>query len=192
MHEHILLQIGKKIRSLRQGNGMTIQVLADRAQVSKGLISKIENGRTVPSLPVLLSIIKGLNADAPSFFEGIEFVRYDGYVHKRPEDYVPVEKEPASGYLYLSIIQQSFSNFSLEIDLLELAPGAERSLVSTDGYEFLYILEGDVHYILGDQTLILRKGESLFFNGSIPHKPTNPGAEKVRFLVVFLLMPAQD
>nr|WP_227256257.1 helix-turn-helix transcriptional regulator [Pedobacter sp. MR2016-19] len=53
--------------------GITVQELADKAEVSKGLISQIENSRTIPSLMVLMDIIKSLEIDLNSFFKDINF-----------------------------------------------------------------------------------------------------------------------
>ena len=57
MQEDILIQISTNIKERRREKGITVQELADRAKVSKGLISQIENSRTIPSLIVLIQII---------------------------------------------------------------------------------------------------------------------------------------
>jgi transcriptional regulator with XRE-family HTH domain len=192
MTDHVLLQIGKKIRVIRQERNETLQTIANRAGVSKGLISKIENGRTVPSLPVLMAIIQALQTDIPSFFEGIEYIKYDGYLHKKAEDYAHIEKEEAVGFHYRSVLEQNFSNFSVEIALLDLMPDARRERVSTDGYTYLYLLQGQIEYILGEDSLVMAEGDSLFFNGKIPHKPVNHQDQMARLLVVYLLMPHME
>ncbi|WP_394801049.1 helix-turn-helix domain-containing protein [Niabella ginsengisoli] len=50
---------------------MTITTIAGKADVSNGLISRIENGRTIPSLPVLLSIVNALGVPVADFFKDI-------------------------------------------------------------------------------------------------------------------------
>ncbi|WP_370629788.1 helix-turn-helix domain-containing protein [Pedobacter sp. MR2016-19] len=62
-----------KIKERRKELGITVQELADKAEVSKGLISQIENSRTIPSLMVLMDIIKSLEIDLNSFFKDINF-----------------------------------------------------------------------------------------------------------------------
>ena len=69
MHEELLLLIGDKIKKKRTGKNVTVEQLANKAGVSKGLISQIENNRTVPSLPVLFNIIHSLEEDLRTFFE---------------------------------------------------------------------------------------------------------------------------
>ena len=73
MQDEILLQISGKIKERRKELGITVQELADKAEVSKGLISQIENSRTIPSLMVLMDIIKSLQIDLNSFFKDINF-----------------------------------------------------------------------------------------------------------------------
>ena len=63
-----LLQIGRLIKETRLKNGTRIREIAEKAKVSKGLISKIENARTVPSLPVLISVITALDINIGDFF----------------------------------------------------------------------------------------------------------------------------
>ena len=75
MQEDILIQISNKIKEIRKQKNITIQELATKAGVSKGLISQIENNRTVPSLPVLMNIVQSLNLDLNDFFNDISSKR---------------------------------------------------------------------------------------------------------------------
>jgi transcriptional regulator with XRE-family HTH domain len=59
MEDDVLIQISNRIKDTRREKNITVQELASRANVSKGLISQIENSRTIPSLIVLIDIIKG-------------------------------------------------------------------------------------------------------------------------------------
>jgi transcriptional regulator with XRE-family HTH domain len=72
MNEDLLLLIGDKIKTKRTQKNITLEQLAQKAGVSKGLISQIENNRTVPSLPVLFNIIQSLEENLPGFFEGMQ------------------------------------------------------------------------------------------------------------------------
>ena len=71
MQEDILIQISNKIKEIRKQKNITIQELANKAGVSKGLISQIKNNRTDPSLPVLWNIVHSLNLDLNDFFKEI-------------------------------------------------------------------------------------------------------------------------
>jgi DNA-binding XRE family transcriptional regulator len=71
MEQDILIQISNRIKERRREKNITVQELAIRANVSKGLISQIENSRTIPSLIVLIDIIKALEIDMNDFFKDI-------------------------------------------------------------------------------------------------------------------------
>lgn len=189
MNDQILLRIGKKIREIRQAKSIKLHEVAEEAQVSKGLLSKIENGRTIPSLPVLLSIIKTLKVDMGQFFDGIEVPSPAPYILKRRNEYTPVEKEEAFGFLYHFIVSQTVANAAFEAVVLELQPNSKREKVVTDGYEFKYVLKGEVEYQLGEEVVVLQEGDSLFFNGRIPHVPLNRTNQVVSMLVIYLLFP---
>src|SRR5580700_6801326 len=72
MNEELLLLLGDKIKTKRTKKNITLGQLAQKAGVSKGLISQIENNRTVPSLPVLFNIIHSLEENLRSFFEDMQ------------------------------------------------------------------------------------------------------------------------
>ncbi len=194
MADPILPEIAQKIRSLRQSQGLTLHNVAEQAGVSKSLLSKVENGRAVPSLPVLISIIRALSVDMDAFFEGIGTVSGDAlpYVHKPEATYQPFEREAAVGFFYQHILDQNVNDILLEAVVLELHPGSQRAPLVTDGHEFKYVLEGTVDYQIGEHTVRLHSGDSLFFDGRIPHVPVNNSHEVVKMLVVYLLDTKDD
>lgn len=73
MQEDIIIQISNRLKEVRTEKKVTLQELADKAGVTKGLISQIENCRTIPSLTVLMNIIRELNLDLNAFFDTIDF-----------------------------------------------------------------------------------------------------------------------
>lgn len=185
--DHVLIAVGRKVRLFRKQRGMTVQEIADRAGVSKGLVSKIENGRTIPSLPVLFSLIRSLETDIASFFDGISMALPPAYIHAKPSDFQPIEKEEAVGFHYFQVLNQSISSNAVEITILELEPGAKREKVSTDGHELVFPLKGDIVMHLDEEFITIEEGDAFFFDGRIPHVPTNPSTENIRFLVVYFL-----
>lgn len=189
MSNQIFARIGKKIRENRVQRQTKLHELAETAGISKGLLSKIENGRTIPSLPVLLAVVRALKMDLDVFFEGIEMSEEKPYIHRKKSEYVPFEKEEALGFLYHSILAGSVGPVAMEAVILEVQPGSRREAVSTDGYEFKYVIKGEVEYHLGDEVVAMREGDSLFFNAKIPHLPVNRSSQPVVMLVVYLLLP---
>jgi len=187
MGSSLYLNIGRKIREIRLVNKATLAEVSNDAGISKGLLSKIENGRTIPSLPVLLQIIKALNADLSTFFEGIADRNSYSYIHKKAEEYCLEEKEESEGFSYFSIMSEEVRNITLQSALLRLQPGAQREKVVTDGFTFLYMVEGEVEYVLDKEAISLSTGDSLFFDGRIPHVPQNNSENTAVMLVIYLL-----
>ncbi len=193
MSDYLISGIGKKLRTVRMERKIKLTVLANKAGVSKGLLSKIENGRTVPSLPVLLTLIKCLDLLPEDFFKGLQFEQGERYIHRKAKDYVPIVKEEKSkGFNYQFILEKGFQHFILEAVVLEVAPGAQRKKVSTDAYEFKYVLEGELAYHIDDEVIHLQKGDSLLYDGRLPHVPHNLTQESARMLVVYLFNPGSE
>lgn len=184
--EEYLIGVGKQIRELRSDRGMYGKELADQADVSSGLISRIENGRTLPSLPVLLSIIEALDADPAQFFQGVAGTTDRPYVVVRPSDHEPFEKEEANGFRYELLFNERLTSIGFEAVILTLEPGSERDKVTTDAYELKYFLEGTCEFVIGDHTFTVEKGDLLYFDGRIPHVPKNRSDDIVRMLVLYL------
>ncbi len=187
MGGQLIVRIGRKIRETRMRQQMKLQEVAGSAGISKGLLSRIENGRAVPSLPVLLSLIRALKVPVDAFFEGIDVAPPAPYVHRKAFEYAPFGKEAAAGFLHEHILNQNVLNVALEASILTLQPGSQREPVTTDGSEFKYVLKGEVEYHLGNDTVLLQTGDSLFFNGQIPHVPVNRTTEPASLLGIYLL-----
>ncbi|WP_373495105.1 helix-turn-helix domain-containing protein [Aquiflexum sp.] len=186
MENEILVQISQKIKSIRKDKNLTIQEIADRAGVTKGLISQIENSRTIPSLLVLMQIIKGLEVDLNYFFNDLSLDgREAPILILRKEEYQKFEKEPASGYEYERIFTRKIKTGAVDFVLLEIQPGSVRDFVTTDAFEFKYILQGSVKYVFRDTTIDLHEGDSMLFDGRLEHNPVNESAVPVKMLVVY-------
>ena len=186
MEEDILIQISNRIKERRREKNITVQELAVRANVSKGLISQIENSRTIPSLMVLIEIIKALEIDLNEFFKDIRSKSADlPILVKRKVEYDHFEKEHATGFLYHRIFTQSINPSTVDIVILELEPDATRPLVETDAFEYKYIISGEVEYQFNEEKIILNQGDSMLFDGRIPHTPKNMGTTTASMLVIY-------
>ncbi len=188
MQEDVLIQISNKIKETRKAQKKTVQELANESQVSKGLISQIENNRTVPSLPVLMNIVLALNIDLKDFFEDISHNKEGDQkvVIKTSADYQPFEKEPAKGFKYKRILTRNMDGGPVDMILLELKKGAKRThMFQTDAFEYKYIIKGQVEYQIEEKRYVLNEGDSLFFDGRLSHRPANIGNGDALMLVIY-------
>lgn len=192
MQEDIIIQISNRLRDLRKEKNVTLQELADAAGVSKGLLSQIENSRTIPSLTVLIGLIKSLQIDLNEFFANINIHPANGHViFKKRKDYQPFEKENATGFLYQRLFSTKLQEYHVDFVLLTLEKAAKRPMVSTDAFEFKYLLSGKVEYMIGSEAYLMEEGDSLFFDARELHNPINKGEEPATMLVVYFFTEPQ-
>src|SRR6266705_5751419 len=142
--------IAKKIKEIRLKQGVTLSDLSKRTVLSKGLLSKIENGRTIPSLPVFMNLAKALNTNPKDFFEGGSLAGGKYFLHLKRNEYAPAKKEDRLGFNYDFIFSQMLPSCRMQTYLLTLNPKSERKATTTDGFEFKFMLHGRCDYHIGD------------------------------------------
>lgn len=188
MNEELILLLGDKIKTKRTQKNITLEQLANKAGVSKGLISQIENNRTVPSLPVLFNIIHSLGEDLKTFFEDMHDSFNNGHVliiRKGQEKMF--EKEPVKGFSYKRILTRSVASQATDVVLLELKKNAARKqMIRTDAFECKYILKGSVEYQIEKEVFTLDAGDTLFFDGRAKHRLKNTGNTEALILAIYL------
>ena len=191
MQEDMLIQISNKIKEIRKQKNITVQQLASKAEVSKGLISQIENNRTVPSLPVLMSIVQSLNLDLNEFFKDIlpKKKAPRKVVLKTPKEYEVFEKEHAKGFRYNRMFTRNIQSGPVDFVLLELKKGARRNkMIQSESFEFNYMVKGKVEYYIEDKRYEFNEGESLFFDSRQAHRLANIGDVDAVMLVVYFFI----
>jgi transcriptional regulator with XRE-family HTH domain len=186
------LQIGQKVRRLRQDKRMTLQDLADVTGLSKPLLSQVENEQVIPPLATLLRIAKALGVGLHFFFqeEGSRkciFVRA-GESRKMPRRSVPGGIDPPYAYHSLAYGKKgsNVEPFLVEFEARELVP---EMLVSHDGEEFLFLLDGELIFHYGDQIMRMRPGDSVCYDSNEPHCYIAVSQQRPRAVAVIYARP---
>ncbi len=178
--------IGREVREFRRSRKMTVADLAASTGLSVGMLSKIENGMTSPSLTTLQALSAALSVPVTSFFRRFEESREA--VHVKAGEALEIERAGTrAGHQYnlLGHLGAISSGVMVEPYLITLTE--ESDVFETfqhDGVELLYVLEGEVGYRHGDQSFHLRPGDSLFFDADAPHGPDELIRLPVRYLSV--------
>ena len=184
-----LIGIGKRIKEIRKNGVFIINDIASKAGVTAGLISRIENGRTIPSLPVLLKIINSLDIEVTDFFSGMPQVNGAQFIVTRKEENNVIEKEDdAFGFSYSYIFGKQLNSLGFEAVLLEVRPNSKREKVVTGAYEFKYMLSGECAYIIDETEVVLKEGDAIFFDGRVPHVPINKSTNIAKMLVLYFFI----
>jgi len=185
--DNSLFKIGLNIRHARRKRELTLSDIARYTGISKGLLSKIENFRTLPSLPVLAAIARSLNLKLENLVKdsGIKAKTAGQFVGVA--DRLPFKREKSRGFHYAALIACALGPIGFESVVLTLEPGAKRKPVSTDGHEFIFVLKGEIMFRVGGEAIQLSAGDAYYFDGHLPHTPQNPAASTAELLVIYLL-----
>ena len=190
--KNLEVAIGREVRAYRTRQGLTVAELAQKAGLSIGMLSKIENGNTSPSLTTLQVLAETLRVPLTSFFRRFEEKR--DAMHVKAGEAVEIERAGTrSGHQYnlLGHVGSGASGVLMEPYLMTLT--TESDVFPTfqhDGVEFLFMLEGVVVYRHGDSRYRLEPGDSLIFEADAPHGPEELVTLPARFLSVISYRPA--
>ena len=178
--------IGREVRAFRKQQNITVADLAKLTGLSIGMLSKIENGNTSPSLTTLQSLADALSVPLTSFFRQFEERREA--VHTKAGEGVELEREGTRAnhqYNLLGHIGANGSGVIVEPYLITLTE--ESDVFPTfqhGGIETIYMLEGEVDYRHGDQIYPLQPGDTLFFDADAPHGPERLVTLPARYISV--------
>ena len=169
------LDIGSKIRAIRNRKKLTISQMCEGTGLSKGFISNVENNNTSPSIHTLQTIAEFLNVPLP-------------YLLLEQKQHMHVVRKDARR-------TTTFKNFTLEhltvkgrlrMMIVESSPGAsigEDEPHAHEGEECHFVLEGKVLAEQGEDSFILEAGDSFSWNASVPHMVKNIGDTKSVILI---------
>nr|WP_089889089.1 XRE family transcriptional regulator [Lentibacter algarum] len=165
--------IGREVRAFRKQKEITVAELASMTGLSIGMLSKIENGNTSPSLSTLQTLADALSVPLTSFFRRFEELRMA--VHTKAGEGVELEREGTrAGHQYnlLGHIGSNSSGVIVEPYLITLSEQSDVfPMFQHGGIETIYMLEGKVDYRHGDEVFSLVPGDTLFFDADAPHGP---------------------
>lgn len=163
--------IGVQIRQQRKRLGITGGELAATAEISPGMLSKIENGQISPSLGTLSALSRALNLPISALFAGYEERRDCSYV--KANQGVRIERRGTkAGHNYQLLGHSLGEGTVVEPFLITLSEEAKPyAAFQHSGVELIYMLTGKVAYRHADRTYLLEPGDTLFFDAAAPHGP---------------------
>ncbi len=179
---HLEAAIGRQVRVFRHQLDMTVVELAKLAGMSRGMVSKIENGQTSPSLATLSALATALNVPVTSLFRKYEEQRDATFV-KAGEGLLIERRGTRAGHQYQLLGHTVHKPVSVEPYLITLSEKSEVfPLFQHSGVEFIYVLDGEMIYRHGGRTYRLGPGDSLFFDSDAAHGPEELLSLPIRML----------
>ncbi|MFP6730131.1 MAG: XRE family transcriptional regulator [Alphaproteobacteria bacterium] len=176
--------IGRQVRALRKKLDMRVTELAKLAGLSSGMISKIENGLTSPSLSTLSALSGALNVPVTALFQQFE-ERHDATFVPAGQGLKIERRGTRNGHEYLLLGHSQDKSVAVEPYMITLTDESEIfPFFQHAGSEFIYILSGGMSYRHGDRIYTMKVGDSLFFDASVPHGPESLDDLPCNFITV--------
>lgn len=189
--EHVNARLAARVRTLRAGRGLTLDGLAERAGVSRSMISLVERGESSPTAAVLDRLAAGLGVTLASLFAEAE--RADAPPLVRRADQA-TWRDPETGYVRRNLSPPGVPS-PIELVEVELPAGARvaydlartTSLVGVS--QQVWLLAGELELTVGGTTHRLSVGDCLAMRLDGPTAFRNPADAPARYLVALALDP---
>jgi len=179
--------VGAAIRELRQKHGLTIAQVADQADISRGMVSKIENGQTSAGMDTLARIARALGVSMSMLFSKYDATAASAQHIKKGAGMEVVRRGTKSGHTYHLLAYDQGPVKVFEPFLITIEDDSQRyPTFEHPGNEFIYMLEGRIEYRCGQETYVLEPGDSLSFQGEVPHGPERLIKCPIKFLSVIV------
>ncbi|TNC25329.1 helix-turn-helix domain-containing protein [Amycolatopsis alkalitolerans] len=172
----VLAAVGPRLRELRRRSGATLTALSETTGIPVSTLSRLESGQRKPGLELLLPLARAYRVPLDELVDAPP--SGDPRVYPRPVNHhgmtvIPLSRTPGGLQVFKQILPAG------RTDCLEPDPR------SHEGYHWLYILNGRLRMILGDQDFVLTAGEVAEFDTHLPHWFGNADAHAVEFLSIF-------
>jgi len=176
--------MGKRIRKLRQKAGLTLTGAAAKAELTKGTLSKIERGQISPPIATIMRIAKALEVSITDFF--VDADPPPAYVLTRKNHGALVSHNGSRfGYSYEALALEKHGK-AVEPFVLTINPTDPPGEFHHHGQEFIFMLSGRMEFMISDERLVLRAGDSLYFDSQHVHKTQVLGSRPAKFVCVFI------
>ena len=185
MNEQGNPQVGQRVRKLREQKGLSLRALAEQCGLSINAISRIEREESSPTVSSLHRLATALGVPITAFFDS-----------GAPQATVLVKRDRRLSTHGRGVTMESLGSGlpdqQCEPFLMTLGPGvvAAAEPITHAGEEFVFCLEGEVEYQIGNGRHRIESGDSLLFQAEQPHLCRNTGDHPAVILLV--LQAASD
>jgi transcriptional regulator with XRE-family HTH domain len=175
-------KIGARIRELRAQKGLTLDALAERADVSRAMLSRIERGESSPTAQLMNKVCSGLDITLSILFA--ETAAPSSPLSRRESQ--PAWRDPATRYLRREVSPPGKTS-SIDIVEVEFPPGRS---VTFDNMRMpqveqqVWVLDGTLEMDIGGETFRLANGDCLMMHLGQPLVFRNPTRRQVRYAVI--------
>lgn len=168
-------RLGVRLRLARQTRGMTLKALADAAGCSESLLSKVENGKASPSLPMLHKLVEVLETNIGWMFEEVD--GEEGIVFRKgARPLIALDPLRRGEGISLERVIPYSPGHMLQCNIHHIEKDGESAgPIQHAGEEVGYVLAGEVELVIDGRSFRLAAGDAFVFRSELPHHYRNLG-----------------
>jgi|SRR5699024_6284568 len=177
-------QLGIKLQLSRKTRSLTLRELAERSQCSESLLSRIENGKASPSLPLLHRLVQALDINVAWLFNDMEPDRSPVY-RRGQRPVITLDRSPGAGGISFERIIPFKAGHLLQCNIHHIEVGGQSGeAIMHEGEEVGYVLQGKIALTVDREVHVLDAGDAFSFRSDLPHSYRNVGDERASILWV--------
>jgi transcriptional regulator with XRE-family HTH domain len=182
-------EIGQKLRQLRLRKKIALVDLGKHTGLSASMLSQLENGKLVPTLPTLARIAMVFDVGLEHFFNDKKNKRLFSVVRSTERLRFPDQQDSAIPGYYFEVLSFGATDKSMSAYLADFPKrdGRPPRHHSHDGAEFVHVLSGNLTINYQSEDYVLAEGDSVYFDASEPHSYCCRSDEGSRAIVVTML-----
>jgi transcriptional regulator with XRE-family HTH domain len=173
--DKVLTAVGPRLRALRQRREMTLADLSAATDVSVSTLSRLESGQRRPNLELLLPLARAHHVPLDELIGAP--ATGDPRIHAQPTT--------LNGMTVLPLTRRPGGLQAYKLVILTSRPQKQPDLRVHEGYEWLYVLSGQLRLVLGEHDLVLLTVEAAEFDTRVPHWFDRAGSQPVELLSLF-------
>lgn len=168
------INIGEKIKKLRKDKNIKISELAEKSELSSGIISQIERNMVAPSIVTLWKIAQALGVSVGFFFDEEVKPSISPVVTRNNRKTISASNNNA---IYELLSQDLNRKIEFLYITIKVGDYSTRDFVTHEGEECGIVIKGSLMVKMENAEYILHEGDSIYFDSTIPHRYINVGDE---------------
>ena len=177
-----MMKVGGRVREIRKAKKITLVELSKQTGIAQATLSRIETGTMIGTVESHRKIAEALGLGLAELYAPLDR-RYQEIVHAKKE--TPRKVMHQGRGLQVELLSQEVTKKKITPLFVTLSGNSKTSQEQNDrGVEkFIWVLDGEVEVTLEKETYLLKEGETLYFDASLPHRLVNPKAKTAKLFV---------
>ncbi len=182
-------KLGIKVRQIRENHEMSVEELAAQTHCSSEIIGDIESGELIPSLTPLIKIARALGVRLGTFLDDhpqagpvmVKSGKSEQVIH-----FSGKEDHPDVSALDFYPLASGKADRHMEPFIIDVHPpeSEDYKLSSHEGEEFIYVMDGEIEILYGQDRYLVSTGDSIYYDSIVPHDLHAYGGNDAKILAV--------